>query len=108
MRIPNFGHLVLLILLGIFGWLGAGMLLLFALRIHLWGISSLTQAATDFHYTLASQAAQYLITFAACLAVFPIVWHKSFFDGIHWSGLLRLRCAPAASSAPRCSASSWP
>lgn len=86
-RIPNFGHVGLLILLGIFGWLGAGMLLLYALRIHLWGISNLTQATTDFHYTLASQAAQYLITFAACLAVFPIVWRKSFFNGIHWAGL---------------------
>jgi membrane protease YdiL (CAAX protease family) len=102
-RIPNFGHLFLLILLGIFGWLGAGILLLFALRIHLWGISNLTQAATDFHYTLASQAAQYLITFAACLAVFPIVWHKSFFDGIHWSGLFAwLRAGRLVSAAVLC------
>lgn len=102
-RIPNFGHLFLLIMLGIFGWLGAGMLLLFALRIHLWGISNLTQAATDFHYTLASQAAQYLITFAACLAVFPIVWHKSFFDGIHWSGFFAwLRAGRLVSAAVLC------
>ncbi|HEY2471786.1 MAG TPA: CPBP family glutamic-type intramembrane protease [Terracidiphilus sp.] len=85
-RIPHLGNLGLLILLGIFGWLGAGMLLLFALRIHLWGITSLTVASTDFRYTLASQAAQYLITFACCLAVFPIVWHQPFFSGIHWRG----------------------
>lgn len=85
-RIPHLGHVALLAILGIFGWLGAGMLLLFSLQIHLWGITSLTVASTDYRYTLASQAAQYLITFGACLAVFPIVWHRSFFSGIHWSG----------------------
>jgi CAAX protease family protein len=85
-RIPHLGHVGLLMILGIFGWLGAGLLLLFALQIHLWGVTSLTAASTDFRYTLASQAAQYLITFSCCLAVFPIVWHRSFFDGIHWRG----------------------
>jgi len=83
-RIPHLGHLVLLAILAVFGWLGAGLLLLFGLQIHLWGISSLGVAATDFRYTLASQAAQYLLTFAAGLVVFPIVWHKPFFDGIWW------------------------
>jgi membrane protease YdiL (CAAX protease family) len=85
-RIPHLGHLGLLILLGVLGWLGAGMLLLFALQIHLWGITSLSKAATDFRYTLSSQAAQYVITFIECLVVFPLVWHKSFFDGVHWHG----------------------
>jgi len=83
-RIPHLGHVFLLAILGIFGWLGAGLLLLFALRIHLWGISSLSAAVTDFRYTLASQAAQYLITFAASFAIFPIIWHRPFFDGLHW------------------------
>jgi membrane protease YdiL (CAAX protease family) len=90
-RIPHLGHLALLILLAFFGWLGAGLLLLFALQIHLWGITSITVASTDFRYTLASQAAQYLITFAECLAVFPIVWHRSFFGGIHWRGSFAIR-----------------
>ena len=90
-RIPHLGHLGLLILLGIFGWLGAGMLLLFALQIHLWGVTSLTVASTDFRYTLASQAAQYLITFACCLTVFPIVWHKPFFSGVHWRGAFAVK-----------------
>jgi membrane protease YdiL (CAAX protease family) len=83
-RIPNFGHLGLLALLVLFGWFAAGMLVLGALQIHLWGISKLSQAATDFHYALASQAAQYLITFVGCLIVFPLVWRKPFFSGIHW------------------------
>lgn len=85
-RIPHLGHVVLLGILAVFGWLGAGMLLLFALQIHLWGITSLSVAITDFRYTLASQAAQYLITFAACLAIFPIVWHRPFFVGVQWRG----------------------
>jgi len=87
-RIPNLGHLSLLGLLVIFGWLGAGLLVLLALRAHLWGISNLTQASIDYHYSLASQAAQYFITFAACLFVFPVVWRRSFFDGVHWRGAL--------------------
>ena len=83
-RIPHMGHVGLLVLLVLFGWLAAGMLLLFALRIHLWGISSLSFAASDYRYNIASQAAQYFLTFAGCLAVFPLVWHKPFFDGIQW------------------------
>lgn len=83
-RIPHLGHVVLLAILGVFGWLGAGLSLILALQIHLWGITTLAAAATDFRYTLASQAVQYLLTFAACLGVFPIVWHQSFFEGIHW------------------------
>jgi hypothetical protein len=89
-RIPHLGHLGLLVVLGILGLLGAGMLLQFALQIHLWGISSFSQAATDFRYTLSSQAAQYLISFAACLVVFPIIWRKPFFEGVHWRGSFAL------------------
>jgi uncharacterized protein len=102
-RIPNLGHLGLLVLLGIFGWLGAGMLVFLALRVHLWGISNLTQAASDFRYTLASEAVQYVITFAGALAVFPIVWRKPFFDGIHWNGKAATqRAARLASAAIAC------
>jgi membrane protease YdiL (CAAX protease family) len=92
-RIPNLGSVGLLILLGAFGWLGIGLLLVLALQIHLWGVTTFSVAATDFRYNLASQAAQYLITFGACLAVFPIVWHRSFFDGIHWNGSFAVRRA---------------
>jgi membrane protease YdiL (CAAX protease family) len=85
-RIPHFGHLGLVFLLVIFGWFGAGTLLVLGLHFKLWGISSFSQAATDYHYTLASQAAQYLITFAGCLIVFPLIWRKPLFDGIQWNG----------------------
>ena len=90
-RIPHLGHLGILAVLVILGWFGAGILVLLALHAHLWGISNLSQASTDFHYSLASQAAQYLLTFAACLLLFPVVWRRSFFDGIHWRGAFALQ-----------------
>jgi uncharacterized protein len=98
-RIPHFGHLALLFLLVLFGWLGAGTLVIGALKIHLWGITTLAQAASDFHYTLASQAAQYFITFAGCLIVFPLVWRKPFFGGVHWRGDFALQCFGRLASA---------
>jgi uncharacterized protein len=85
-RVPHLGHLGLLAILVILGWLGAGALVLIALHTRLWGITKLSDAATDFHYTLASQAAQYFVTFAACLLLFPVIWRRPFFDGIHWNG----------------------
>jgi uncharacterized protein len=102
-RIPNLGNLALLALLATFGWLGAGMLLLLGLHFHLWGITSLTKAATDFRYNLASQAVQYLITFGGCLAIFPILWRKPYFVGIHWSAAAaRFRAGRLVSAAMLC------
>jgi len=90
-RIPHFGHLILLLLLACFGLLGAGSLLLLGMHFHLFGVSTLGEAVTDFRYTLGSQAVQYLITFAACLFVFPLVWRKGFFDGLQWRATTALR-----------------
>ncbi len=83
-RIPNFGHLLVLLVLFVFGWLGAGSILLIALHFHTFGVTSLTQATKDFRYTVGSQVIQYFITFAACLAIFPILWHQNFLRGLHW------------------------
>ncbi|MGA8090216.1 MAG: CPBP family glutamic-type intramembrane protease [Terracidiphilus sp.] len=85
-RIPHLGHLGLLALLALFGLIGTMMLVPLALHFHLFGITNLTQAATDYRYALASQGAQYIITFVGCLVVFPILWHKPYFEGIHWHG----------------------
>jgi membrane protease YdiL (CAAX protease family) len=85
-RIPHLGHLGLLVLLALFGLIGTMMLVPLALHYHLFGVTSLTQAATDYRYALGSQAAQYVITFIGCLVVFPILWHKPYFEGIHWHG----------------------
>lgn len=89
-RIPHFGHLGLVILFVIFGWLGAGVLVVIALRMKLWGVSTGAQAQTDFHYALISQAVLYLITFGGCLTILPLVWRRSFFDGVHWAGATAL------------------
>jgi membrane protease YdiL (CAAX protease family) len=85
-RIPHMGHLGILFLLFICGWVGVSVLVVTALHMKLWGISSASVAQTDYHYALITQAALYLITFGGCLIVFPLVWHKSFFQGIHWNG----------------------
>jgi hypothetical protein len=90
-RIPHFGHLGLLFLLVCLGWLGAGALLLIALQFHLFGISTLGQAATDFRYNLGLQGIQYLLTFAGSLIIFPLIWHMRYFAGLHWNGATALR-----------------
>jgi len=90
-RIPNLGHLAILSFLAVLGWLGAGLLGLAALHFHLFGISTLENALTDIHYSLGSMIAVYLITFGAALYIFPLVWDKSFFAGIHWNGTTALR-----------------
>jgi membrane protease YdiL (CAAX protease family) len=90
-RIPNFGHLCLLVLLGAFGLLGAGAVMRIAMHYRLFGVSTVQQAVTEIHYTLGTEAALYLFTFAACLIVFPLVWHKSFFAGVQWNGATAFR-----------------
>jgi hypothetical protein len=36
-------------------------------------------------------AALYLLTLAACVLVFPPIWHKSFFAGLQWNAAIALR-----------------
>jgi len=89
-RIPHLGQVGLLALLVLFGLIGTMMLVPLALHFHLFGVTSIAQAATDYRYALGSQAAQYLFTFAGCLVVFPIIWRKPYFEGIHWHGATAL------------------
>ena len=83
-RIPHIGHVALLGLLVLLGLIGTIMLVPLALHFHLFGVSGIKQAATDYRYALGSQAIQYFITFAGSLIVFPLIWHRPFFEGIHW------------------------
>jgi membrane protease YdiL (CAAX protease family) len=83
-RIPHLGHVGLLGLLVIFGLIGTMMLVPLALHFHLFGITGISQAATDYRYALGSQAIQYFITFGGSVVVFPLIWHKAFFEGLHW------------------------
>jgi CAAX protease family protein len=90
-RIPNFGHLVLFGLLCAFGAMCSGGLTAVALHLHWFGVYTVQAAKTDIHYTLGSMALLYLITFGACLLIFPIVWRRSFMEGLHWNGSAALR-----------------
>ncbi len=99
-RIPNLGHLVLLLALVGFGALFAGILSQIALHRHLFGVTSLQEAMTDVHYALGSEAILYLVSLAACLIVFPLIWQMGFFSGIQWNFMtawrLRWRLVAAA------------
>lgn len=90
-RTPDLGDLGLVAVMLGFGWVGSGTMLATALHFHLFGISTVKQALADIRYTLGSQAAWYLISFAGCLLLFPAVWHKSFFAGLQWHGVRALR-----------------
>ncbi len=92
-RIPNFGHLCILGLLLAFGALCTGIIVELALSKHFLGIANREQAATNVFYTLGSEVLLYLFALAACLVIFPLVWHKGFFAGVQWNAgtALRLR-----------------
>lgn len=90
-RIPNFGHLGILVILLLFALICTGLLTQVALAHHLWGVSTRHAAISDIHYTLGTEGLLYLFTLAGCLLVFPMVWHKGFFAGIQWNGDIALR-----------------
>jgi membrane protease YdiL (CAAX protease family) len=90
-RIPNFGHLLILLILVIFGWMCAGILTLSALHFNLFGVSTIQVAVTEIHYTLGSMIVVYLSAFVAALIIFPMLWGESFFAGVQWNGETALR-----------------
>jgi hypothetical protein len=90
-RIPNFGDLLVLLVLIVFGWLCAGLLTYSALHFNLFGVSTIQKALTDIHYTLGSMIVVYLAALLAALIVFPMLWNKGFFAGIQWNGETALR-----------------
>lgn len=91
LRIPHFGHVLLLSVLALFGLLGASLITRSALYFHLFGITTLHQALDDIHYALGAQAALYLITLGVSMVVFPLLWHKGLFAGLQWNGATALR-----------------
>jgi membrane protease YdiL (CAAX protease family) len=90
-RTPHFGHLAVLALLLFIGVLASSLLIHLALHFHLYGVTTITQAMTEIHYTLASEVVLYLVTLAGCLLVLPFIWHRSFFSGIQWNAPTALR-----------------
>lgn len=100
-RVPNFGHFGVLILLAAFGLLASSLAVRAAVSIHLFGVSTLQQAVTEIHYVLGSEVILYTLTFLSSLLIFPFLWHKSLFAGVQWNGAkaveMRLRLFGAAS-----------
>jgi len=90
-RIPHIGHLCILATLGFFGFASAIVLVFAAVLGHLFGVSSMTRAATEVHYMLGTEAILYLVTFALSLFIFPLFWNKSFFEGIQYRAATVLR-----------------
>jgi membrane protease YdiL (CAAX protease family) len=90
-RIPHLGHLALLSAFLLFGLVCMTVLLFAALHFHLDGVTTQEQIATNVHYLLGSEAVLYLITLALSIPLFPLLWNKSFFAGIHWRGQAVLR-----------------
>jgi membrane protease YdiL (CAAX protease family) len=85
-RIPHLGHLALLGAFLLIGSVCMTVLMFVALHFHLDGISSLDQIESNVHYLLGSEAVLYLVTLALSFPLFPLLWNKSFFAGIHWRG----------------------
>ncbi len=90
-RIPHMGHVAILAVFAFFGLMGATLGIRWGLKVHLYGVTTMQQAITDIHFTLGSEAILYLLTFAACLIFFPMIWQRSFFAGIQWNGATALR-----------------
>ncbi len=90
-RIPNFGHVAVLVLIALCGLFGAALFARLGIHYHLFGVRTVTQAATEIHYTLGTEGIFYILTFAGCLLIFPIVWHKGLLEGIHWQGSAAVR-----------------
>jgi membrane protease YdiL (CAAX protease family) len=90
-RIPNFGHLLVLGTLLLFGVVFASLVTQLALHRQLFGVNTVQKAVSDIHYTLGSEALLYVFTLAVSLVVFPMLWHKGFFRGIQWNFATALR-----------------
>lgn len=98
-RIPHLGHVAILCVLALCGLFGASLLARVALHFHLFGVKTIAQASNDIHYTLGSEGLLYLLTFGCCLVVFPLIWRKGLFAGLHWRGTTALRLRSRLSSA---------
>jgi uncharacterized protein len=102
-RIPNFGHLLLLSLLILVALSILIIALALASHFHLFGLQVSAKSATDIGFNLACEVILYLITFGFSLFVFPMVWNESLFAGLEWRGAVALsRFWPLAVTAMGC------
>lgn len=92
-RIPHLGHVGLLIPVLLGALVIAALLARGGVALGLFGINNLQKAQVDFRYTLATEALLYFIALLFSWGLFPIVWHKTFFAGVHWNGFVAARSA---------------
>jgi uncharacterized protein len=90
-RIPHLGHLVVVGLLLFTSVFVTALLLRSAVYFHLFGVETLAQAATNIRFTLGGEALTYLFTLFGAVLLFPVLWGRGFFDGIHWNERTALR-----------------
>jgi hypothetical protein len=90
-RIPHLGHLALLTAFAAIGFVCASVLMLVAMHFHLFGATTVDQAATNVHYILGFEAILYLVAFFLGLIIFPLLWNKRFFAGVQWRGATALQ-----------------
>jgi hypothetical protein len=85
-RIPHFGHLLLLSLLIVGVFCIVVIALGLASYFHLFGLRFSAISATDVGFNLAFEAVLYFGTFGLALWVFPMIWNEGYFAGLQWRG----------------------
>ena len=85
-RIPNFGHLLLLSLLLIIAFSITSVVMVAVMHFHLFGWVLSRKTATDIGFNLAFQGLIYIFTFGLSLIVFPLIWKEGYFRGLQWHG----------------------
>ncbi len=102
-RIPNFGHLLLLSLLIGVAFSILAIFLGLASHFHLFGIQLSPKSATDLGFNLLSEVILYFVTFGFSLFVFHMVWNESLFAGLQWRGRVALsKFRPLVGTAAAC------
>jgi hypothetical protein len=83
-RVPHMGHIGILILLALGCLAVAAFAAQIAVSHHLFGVTTLAQAATEIHYTLGTEAVFYTLTLCASVLLFPVLWRRGFFAALQW------------------------
>jgi membrane protease YdiL (CAAX protease family) len=85
-RIPHLGHAALFFALATLCIVVGAVFILAAMHIR-----SQTAALAHPGALIASQAIAYIATIAISFVVFPMLWHRTFLDGVHWNFLIARR-----------------
>jgi membrane protease YdiL (CAAX protease family) len=79
-RIPHLGHALLFLALTIACFTGIAILLFVAFRR-----TVMADYQERLYISGASQLLGYVVALAISFPLFPLLWHRSFLDGIHWT-----------------------